>query len=77
MTSKLVRQLIAANEGDESARAGDIFYRAAERIDYLENAIEDIADAIDYPGRWNPAEYPTMMDALKKIGSNLNDYMNK
>ena len=48
MSSNLVNQLIAANEGDEQAQGGDIFYRAAERIDFLERTLKKISEPLVY-----------------------------
>jgi hypothetical protein len=44
MASDLVKRLIAANEGDDLAAGGDVFYLAAERIDYLESLITPKGD---------------------------------
>ncbi len=45
MASQLVRQLIAANEGDQNAITGhDLYYKAAERMDALENALQKVLD---------------------------------
>ena len=47
MASELVRRLIEANEGSRKAVMGsDIFYKAAERIDFLEQRIEELMDEI-------------------------------
>ncbi|MBX2809487.1 MAG: hypothetical protein KTR20_12755 [Cellvibrionaceae bacterium] len=46
MSSDLVKQLIAANEGVTEAKTGDIFYRAAERIDFLERKLKQIEDEL-------------------------------
>lgn len=47
MASELVERLLAANEGSTQAVLGsDIFYKAAERIDFLERTLEMIAHPI-------------------------------
>lgn len=47
MASELVRRLIEANEGSQQAVIGsDIFYKAAERIDFLEQRHEELMDEI-------------------------------
>lgn len=48
MASELVLRLIAANEGSQQAVMGsDIFYKAAERIDHLENKLDEVKDTWD------------------------------
>ena len=55
MASELVKRLLAANEGSQQALMGsDIFYKAAERIDFLERQLEKIAEPI--AGMENEAE---------------------
>lgn len=45
MASELVRRLIAANEGSQQTVLGsDIFYKAAERIDFLERTISEVLE---------------------------------
>jgi hypothetical protein len=47
MATELVRRLIEANENSQQAVMGsDIFYRAAERIDFLEKRHEELMDEI-------------------------------
>ncbi len=56
MASDLVKRLIAANEGDEQAAGGDIFYLAAERLAFLESAVERLCssgdDALETLYKW-------------------------
>lgn len=65
MASKLVRRLIAANEGSQQAVLGsDIFYKAAERIDFLERTLEKISNPI-----------PAMKKEAEEMGAKLNGQM--
>lgn len=65
MASELVRRLIAANEGSQQAVMGsDIFYKAAERIDFLERPLAKIANPI-----------PAMQEEADEMGAKLNGQM--
>lgn len=47
MTNELVQRLLAANGGSVQAILGsDIFYQAAERIDFLERSLNKIANPV-------------------------------
>lgn len=65
MASELVCRLLAANEGSQQAVMGsDIFYKAAERIDFLERTLAKIANPI-----------PAMQEEADDIGAKLNGQM--
>jgi hypothetical protein len=65
MTSELVRRLIAANETSQQRVLGsDIFYKAAERIDFLERTLAKIANPI-----------PAMQEESEEMGAKLNGQM--
>lgn len=65
MASELVKRLIEANEGSQQAVMGsDIFYKAAERIDFLERTLGKIANPIK-----------AMQEEAEAIGARLDGQM--
>ena len=71
MASDLVRRLIAANEIAHKPQGSDIFYKAAERIDFLENKTDQLSAGRDYLMTVQADEI-TIEDALEAFGFGRN-----
>lgn len=72
MASELVRRLIEANENSHQAVIGsDIFYKAAERIDFLEQRHEELMEEI-HRLRSLEDSYDTESEVLSKLLLGLN-----